>query len=214
MTTAFHNGPNGEPQLSTINGISNTARGIELDVTFAVGEENPDPFDPPPIVGITFARVSLQGNLGAGIDLSSFSSSAVDVTTTLGFTAQSFIQTDYTENGTTIDDGDGTPDEMFAFNFWEHNDGIGVGGPTLLDFDFADASQFNGDWNVANPQAVQGTDAVRQWGMQLAVFDGSIVVGQPINATILIESRIPEPTSIALVGLALLGLVGCGRRRT
>ena len=65
---------------------------------------------------------------------------------------------------------------------------------------------------LPNPQPVQGTNTVRSWGLQLAKFSG-VVVGQPVTATIRIESFVPEPATAALVGLAMLGLVGFGRRR-
>lgn len=208
VTAGFHGG--GAPQLSTINSITPIANGIEVDVTFRVGQDA-DPFGAN--YGRNFARVSLQGGLGfPGLDASAFTSSSFKVTTTTDFTAQSFLQTDFTENGTTIDDGDATPGEAFSFLFWEHNDGVGIGGPTDVDFDFASGTEFSGDWGLANPQQVQGTNAIRQFGVQLGKFSG-VVVGQPINATIRIEGVIPEPGCAVLAGLAALGMVGFARRR-
>ena len=206
VTPGFHSG--GAPQLSTINSITPVPNGVDLDVTFRVGQET-DPFGAN--YGRNFARVSLQGGLGAGLDLSGFTSSAVQVTSTTDFTAQSFLQTDFMENGTTIDDGDANPGETFSFLFWEHNDGVSAGGPTNVDFDFASGTEF-GAWDRPNPQQVQGTDKVRAWGMQLAKFSG-VVVGQPINATISLRGPIPEPSAAMLAVLAGLGAFGFTRRR-
>jgi hypothetical protein len=208
VTPGFH-GPPG--QLSTINSITPIPNGIELNVTFKVGQ-NTDPFAPD--FGHTFARVSLQGQLGfPGMDLSAFTSSSFDVTTTTDVTVQSFLQTDFTENGTTINDGDANPAEAFSFLFWEHNDGVATGGPTAADFDFASGTEFDGNWGLANPQPVQGTNAIRAWGLQLGKFSG-IVLGQPITAVIRIEGVIPEPATLSLVALAGFGMIGFARRRS
>lgn len=208
VTPGFHSG--GAPQLSTINSITPIPNGVEVNVTFRVGQET-DPFGAD--YGRTFARVSLQGGLGfPGADASAFTSSSFKVTTTTDFTAQSFLQTDFTENGTTIDDGDATPGEAFSFLFWEHNDGVGTGGPTDVDFDFTSGNEFSGTWNLANPQQVQGTNAIRQFGVQLGKFSG-VAVGQPITATIRIEGVIPEPGCAMLASLATIGVVGFARRR-
>lgn len=206
VTPAFHGGAG---QLSTINSITPIPNGIELDVTYRVGQEA-DPFAPD--YGLGFARVSLQGQLGfPGLDLSAFTSSAFKVTTTTDVTAQSFLQTDFTENGGSIDDGDATPGEAFSFLFWEHNDGVATGGPTTVDFDFASGTEFSGTWNLANPQPVQGTNAIRAWGVQFGKFSG-VAIGQPVNATIRIEGVIPEPATAILLGFATAGLIGIGRR--
>jgi hypothetical protein len=208
VTAGFHGGAG---QLSTVNSITPIPRGIELNVTYRVGQEA-DPFGPN--YGLGFARVSLQGSLGPGQDLSAFTSSALNITTTTDITAQSFVQTDFTENGTTINDGDATPGEAFSFLFWEHNDDVAAaGGQTTVDFDFASGTEFDGNWGVASPQAVQGTNTVRQWGLQLAKFSG-MTVGQPVNATIRITSLVPEPSTVALIASAALGLVGFSRRRS
>jgi hypothetical protein len=205
VTAAFHGGAG---QLSTIDSITPLPGGVELDVTFRIGQEA-DPFAPN--YGLGFARVSLQGLLGApGLDLGAFTSSAVQVTTTTDLTVQSFLLTDFVENGTTVDDGDATPAEAFSFLFWEHNDGVGAPGPTLVDFDFAQATEFSGDWNVSNPQPVQGTDAVRGWGIQLAKFSG-VEIDQPVGATIRIES-VPEPSPLGLLGPAAGVLLVLARR--
>jgi hypothetical protein len=207
VTAGFHGGAG---QLSTINSITNIPGGIELDVTYAIGQEA-DPFAPN--YGLGFARVSLAGGLGfPGLDASAFSSSAFAVTTTTDLTTQSFLQTDFTEDGGAIDDGDATPDESFSFLFWEHNDGVATGGPTDVDFDFSMGTEFDGNWNLASPQQVQGTDAIRQWGVQLAKFSG-MAIGQPVNATIQITSLIPEPTSMTLLCLVALGLAAVRRQR-
>lgn len=206
VTPGFHGGAG---QLSTINSITPTARGIQLDITYEIGQEA-DPFAEN--YGLGFARVSLQsGDLG-GLDVSGFSSSDLEVTTSINITAQSFLQTDFMENGGSIDDGDGTPDESFSFYFWEHNDGIAAGAPTVADFDFSMGNEF-GDWDLPSPQQVQGLDNIRQWGVQLADNSGSLVVGQPVNATITIESQIPEPAALTLVGVTMLGMLGIRRRR-
>lgn len=203
VTTSF-----GSNQLSTINSITPIPNGIELNVTFKVGQ-NTDPFGPD--FGATFARVSLQGGLGfPGLDLSGSTSSAFSMTTTTDVTAQSFLQTDFTENGGTIDDGDATPGEAFSFYFWEHNDNVATGGPTAVDFDFSSASEF-GAWDKPNPTAVQGTNAIRAWGVQIGKFSG-ITFGQPVTAIIRIEG-VPEPASAMLLGFATFGLFGFARRR-
>ena len=207
VTPSFHGGAG---QLSTINSITPIPNGIELDVTYRIGQET-DPFGAD--YGLGFARVSLQGQLGfPGADLSAFTSSSFQVTTTTDVTVQSFLQTDFTENGTTIDDGDATPDESFSFLFWEHNDGVATGGPTDVDFDFSSGTEFSNDWSVSNPQAVQGTNAIRAWGFQLAKFSG-MTIGQPVNATIRIEGVVPEPGMAVLAVLAAAGLIGVTRRR-
>jgi hypothetical protein len=205
VTPGFNSG-----QLSTINSITPIPNGIELNVTFKVGQ-NTDPFGPD--FGQTFARVSLQGQLGfPGLDLSAFTSSSFDVTTTTDVTVQSFLQTDFMENGGSIDDGDAIPAEAFSFYFWEHNDGVATGGPTPADFDFAAGTEFGG-WSLPSPQPVQGTNAIRAWGLQLGKFSG-ITFGQPITATIRIEGVIPEPATLSLIALAGLGMVGFARRRS
>jgi hypothetical protein len=207
VTSGFHGGAG---QLSTINSITPTPNGIELNVTYRIGQES-DPFGAN--YGLGFARVSLSGGLGSpGLNLSGFTSSKLKITTTTDLTVQSFLQTDFTENGGTINDGDANPSEAFSFLFWEHNDGIGPGGPTNVEFDFASGTEFSGDWGLANPQSVQGTNAIRAWGMQLAKFSG-MAIGQPIEATIRIEGVIPEPTT-GILGAALFGLLGIVRRRS
>ena len=206
VTAGFHGGAG---QLSTIDAITPIPAGIELKVTYRIGQES-DPFGPD--YGLGFARVSLQGGLGfPGLDLGAFSSSSVKITTTTDITAQSFLQTDFTENGTTIDDGDVVPGEAFSFLFWEHNDGVATGGPTDADFDFSSGTEFDGNWNVASPQPVQGTNAIRAWGLQLAKFNG-MAIGQPVSATIRIEGVIPEPTSAVLLGLGTIGVLSIGKR--
>jgi hypothetical protein len=206
VTAGFH-GPPG--QLSTINSITQIPNGIQLDVTYRIGQGS-DPFAPN--FGLGFARVSLSGGLGSpGLDLSAFTSSAFKVTTTVPVTAQSFIQTDFTENGTTINDGDATPNEAFSFLFWEHNDGLAAGGPTTVDLDFSSGNEFDGNWNLANPQAIKGTDKIRAFGVQFA-SGVAMAIGQPVSATIRIEG-VPEPTSAMLAGLAAFGLIGLARRR-
>jgi hypothetical protein len=206
VTAAFHGGAG---QLSTINSITNIPRGIELNVTYRIGQES-DPFGAN--YGLGFARVSLSGGLGAGQNLSAFTSSAVRVTTTTDVTAQSFVQTDFTESAT-VNDGDANPSESFSFLFWEHNDGVtAAGGPTTVDLDFASGTEFDGNWGTANPQAIRGTGTVRAWGMQLAKFSG-MTIGTPVNATIRIESLVPEPTSVGLACFAALGMLGVARRR-
>ncbi|HEY3394503.1 MAG TPA: hypothetical protein VGK58_17455 [Lacipirellulaceae bacterium] len=207
VTPGFHGGAG---QLSTINSITPIPNGVELAVTYRIGQET-DPFGAN--YGLGFARVSLQGQLGfPGLDLSANTSSSFKVTTTTDVTAQSFLQTDFTENGTTIDDGDATTGESFSFLFWEHNDGVTIGGPTDVDFDFSSGTEFSGDWGLANPQAVQGTNAIRAWGVQLAKFSG-MTIGEPVNATIRIEGVVPEPCTALLAVLAAAGLVGVTRRR-
>jgi hypothetical protein len=205
VTAAFHGGAG---QLSTIDSITPIPRGIELGVTYRVGQEA-DPFGPN--YGLGFARVSLQGGLGTGLNLGGLTSSDLRITTSTDITAQSFVQTDFTESGT-VNDGDATPGEAFSFLFWEHNDGVtAAGGPTIVDFDFASGTEF-GAWDLPNPQAVQGTNTVRAWGLQLAKFSG-VVVGQPVSATIRIESLVPEPSTAAMIGFAVLGLLRFARRR-
>jgi hypothetical protein len=213
VTPAFHSG--GAPQLSTIHGITPIPNGVELKVTYRIGQDS-DPFGSD--YGRTFARVSLQGDLGfPGVDASASTSSLFKVTTTTDITAQSFLQTDFTENGTTIDDGDANAGESFSFLFWEHVDEMATGGPTNVDFDFSSGTEFDGNgagpnvWNGDNPKAVQGVNAIRNWGLQLAKFSG-VAVGQPVAATIRIEGVVPEPGSAVLAGLAVLGLVGFARR--
>jgi hypothetical protein len=206
VTPGFHGGAG---QLSTIDSITPIPNGVELRVTYRIGQDA-DPFAPN--YGLTFARVSLQGGLGfPGLDLSGFTSSRLTITSSTDITAQSFLQTDFTENGTTINDGDANAAESFSFLFWEHNDGVGMGSPTDVDFDFTSGTELSGDWGLANPQPVQGTNAIRAWGLQLAKFSG-MVVGQPVQATIRLEG-IPEPTSAMLAGFAALALTGFARRR-
>lgn len=206
VTPSFHGGAG---QLSTINSITPIPNGVEVDVSYRIGQEA-DPFGPN--YGLGFARVSLQGQLGSpGLDLSGFTSSSLTITTTTDITAQSFLLTDFTENGTTIDDGDATPNEAFSFLFWEHNDGVATGGPTDVDFDFASGTEFDGSWNLSNPQPVQGTNALRAWGIQFGKFSG-MTIGEPVQATIRIEG-VPEPTTLVMAGLAAVGAFASARRR-
>lgn len=206
VTSSFHGGAG---QLSTINSITPIPNGIELDVTYRVGQDA-DPFAPN--YGLGFARVSLARGLGfPGLNLSGSTSSSMKVTTTTDITAQSFLQTDFTENGGSIDDGDATPGEAFSFLFWEHNDGVATGGPTDVDFDFSSGTEFSSAWGVANPQQVQGTNAIRAFGVQLGKFSG-VAIGQPVQATIRIEGVVPEPTSTVLAGIAVLAFLGFARR--
>ena len=143
MTAAFHGGAG---QLSTINSITQIPRGIELNVTYRIGQEA-DPFGAN--YGLGFARVSLQGGLSTGLNIGSFTSSDLQITTTTDITAQSFVQTDFTEGGS-VNDGDATPGEAFSFLFWEHNDGVTVGRrPNHVDFDFASGTEFDGNWDLA-----------------------------------------------------------------
>jgi hypothetical protein len=205
VTAAFHGGAG---QLSTIDSITPIPRGIQLNVTYRVGQEA-DPFAPN--YGLGFARVSLQGGLSTGLNIGSFTSADLQITTTTDITAQSFVQTDFTESGS-VTDGDATPGENFSFLFWEHNDGVtSAGGSTIVDFDFASGTEF-GAWDLPNPQQVQGTNTVRAWGLQLAKFSG-VAIGQPVTATIRIESLVPEPATAVLVVLASLSVLGFGRRR-
>jgi hypothetical protein len=206
VTAGFHGGAG---QLSTIDSITPIANGIELGVTYRIGQDA-DPFAPN--YGLTFARVSLQGGFGVpSIDLSAFTGSALMITTTTDLTAQSFLQTDFSENGTTIDDGDFDPTEFFTFLFWEHNDGVGAGGPAEVEFDFSQGTEFDGNWEVLNPQPVQGTNNIRAWGIQLGKFSG-MTIGEPLSATIRIES-IPEPVTSLLVGLTAACALMVRRRR-
>lgn len=208
VTAGFH----GQGQISTINSITAIPNGIELSVTFGRGQQD-DPFSPD--FAATFARVSLAGGLGfPGLDISAFTGSGVSVTSSTGITVQSFVQTDFTENGTTIDDGDANPGEAFSFLFWEDNDSV-AGGAPLTDavFDFSSGSEFDGNWGVPSPSPVQGTNAIRQWGLQIAKFDG-VNLGDRIEATIRIEKLVPEPSALAMAGLGGLGLAGLARRRS
>jgi hypothetical protein len=208
VTSGFHGGAG---QLSTIDSISLIPDGIELDVTFRIGQEA-DPFAPN--YGLAFARVSLAAPLGfPGLDLSAFTSSFVHVTTSTDIVVQSFLQTDFMEDGASIDDGDGIPGESFSFLFWEHNDAVAAGA-AIADFDFSSGTEFSGEWNLLNPQAVQGTDAIRQWGLQLGKFSG-VSIDTPVSATILIRGAqaVPEPSTLTLVGLTLLGALGFLRPR-
>lgn len=205
VTPQFHGGAG---QLSTIDSISPIPNGIELEVTFRIGQDS-DPFAPD--YGLSFARVSLQGALAA-LDLSAYSSSSLKVTTTTDITVQSFLLTNFEENGTTIDDGDANPLETFNQLFWEHVDNVAAPVQTDVDFDFSNATEFDGNWNLSNPQSVQGTDSIDFWGVQLAKFSG-MAIGAPVNATVTIVGVIPEPASASFVCLAALGLVGFHRRR-
>ncbi len=206
VTAAFHGGAG---QLSTIDSITPIPNGLELGVTFRIGQEA-DPFGAN--YGLSFARVSLSGGLGfPGLNLGSFTGSSLMITTTTDLTIQSFLQTDFTENGSTIDDGDANPGEVFSLLFWEHNDGVAAGGPTDVEFDFLLGTEFDGNWNASNPQPVQGTDAIRQWGLQLAKFSG-MSIGEPVQATIQIEG-IPEPSAGVLASLSAAALLGLRRRR-
>jgi PEP-CTERM motif len=205
VTTAF-----GGDQLSTINSITSIPLGIELNVTFRVGQ-NSDPFAPD--FGATFARVSLAGGLGfPGLDLSAFNSSAVVIESTVDFTLQSFLQTDFTEDGGAVDDGDANPGESFSFLFWENNSGVSAPGPVDGVMDFSMGTEFDGNWGLANPQQVQGLANVRQWGMQLGLFNNPPALGQPMTAIVRIYN-VPEPTTLVMVGLSFIGTCVLGRRR-
>lgn len=202
VTSSFHGGAG---QLSTIDSITPIPNGILLEVTYRMGQDA-DPFAPN--YGLTFARVSLQDCCltAPGIDLSDFSSSSLKISTSTSVTVQSFLYTDFMENGTTIDDGDAVPGESFSLLFWEHNYSLAAGGATDVEFDFSRATEFDGGWGMSNPQMIQGADAVRGWGMQLAKFSG-MSIGEPVQATITIEGVVPEPSSITLWGLCISGLL-------
>lgn len=205
VTAAF-----GGDQLSTINSITAIPGGIELDVTFRIGQ-NSDPFAPS--FGATFARVSLAGGLGfPGLDISAFDSSSVVIESTVDFTLQSFLQTDFTEDGGAIDDGDANPGESFSFLFWEHNSSVSAPGPVDGVMDFSMATEFDGNWNVVSPQQIQGLANVRQWGMQFGLFSNPPVLGQPVEATIRL-SNVPEPSTIALASLVIGWASTLQRRR-
>lgn len=205
VTAAF-----GGDQLSTINSITPIPDGIELDVTFRIGQ-NSDPFAPD--FGATFSRVSLAGGLGfPGLDISAFDSSQVTIKSTVDFTLQSFVQTDFTEDGGSVDDGDANPGESFSFLFWEQNSGVTAPGPTPGIMDFSAATEFDGNWDVASPQQVQGLANVRQWGMQFGLFNNPPVLGQPVHATIQILG-VPEPGSVVIAAMAVAGMLGLVRCR-
>lgn len=206
VTAAF-----GSTQLSTINSITPIPGGIELDVTFRVGQ-NSSSFDPD--FGATFARVSLAGGLGfPGLDISGSTGGVVSIESTVDFTLQNFVQTDFTEDGGAVDDGDANAGESFSFLFWEQNSSVSAPGPVDGVMDFSAATEFDGNWDLASPQPVQGLDAVRQWGMQFGLFNNPPVLGQPVDATIRITSKIPEPTTSALLGLTCVGAFTSRRRR-
>jgi hypothetical protein len=198
VTAGFHGGAG---QLSTIDSITPILNGVQLEVTYRIGQDA-DPLAPN--YGLMFARVSLQDCCFdvPGLDLGDFSSSSLKISTSTSVTVQSFLYTDFMENGTTIDDGDAVPGESFSLLFWEHNSSLAAGGATDVDFDFSSATEFDGGWSMSNPQMLQGADAVRGWGMQIAKFSG-MTIGEPVQATITVEGVVPEPSSIALWGLCL-----------
>lgn len=192
-TSGFHS----STQYSVINSITPIPGGIELDVSFAYGQDTSS-FDPFP--GTAFARVSLQGFPG-GLDLTSSSGIEWIVSASApGVTAQTFIQT--------------APD----WTFYETASAptlVGDGNPESVVLSFSNANNFSG----VTPEGIVHTDAdgkilANAWGLQFGMFDLSsqVGLGQPFDVTIQITSAIPEPSCLVLVGASLIGLAAPRRR--
>ncbi|MDZ4658722.1 MAG: PEP-CTERM sorting domain-containing protein [Bythopirellula sp.] len=186
-------GDSGNTQLSTVNSISDTDRGIKVDATFRVGVGTGDPFDPN--FGQNFARITLKTFPFPHLDWSAFDGLKLTLTHSLGSSNGSFIQPFVQTGG--------------SFLFHEPSGGgIGLGSssPTDIVFDFSNARIFS---PFTDPIAVANTNDVGGWGIQ--IITNGLTVGNSLDATICIES-IPEPATLSMVGLCAV-VLGMRRRR-
>jgi len=195
VTAAFHSSGT---QYSVINSITPIAGGVELDISFAYGQ-NTSSFDPFP--GINFARVSLQGFPG-GLDLTPNSGIDWKVSASApGVTVQTFIQT--------------APN----WTFYETASAptlVGDGNFEDVALSFSNANNFSG----ILPAGIVHTDVggkilANAWGLQFGMFglSSQVALGQPFDVTVRITSAIPEPSCLVLVGASIVGLAASRRRR-
>jgi hypothetical protein len=181
-------GDSGNTQLSTIDSITNIARGIELAATFRVGIGTDDPFDPN--YGQNFARISLKADAPA-LDWSAFDGFKLTITHSTG---DAFVQ----------------PFLVTGASFLFHEPsggGIGLGStsPTDIVLDFSNVRIFD---PFTDPIALANPESIQAYGIQF--ITNGVTLGNPVSATIRIES-IPEPATMSLIGLCVAAL-GLRRR--
>ncbi|QDV74071.1 PEP-CTERM sorting domain-containing protein [Botrimarina mediterranea] len=192
-TAGFHNAT----QYSVINSITSIPGGIELDVSFAYGQDTSS-FDPFP--GTAFARVSLQGFPG-GLDLTANSGVEWVVSASEpGVTAQTYLQTapDWTFY-------EGSPSQPL----------LGDGSAESVIMSLSSANNFSGILPAGIVHTdVDGNILANAWGLQFGMFDlnSQVGLGEPLDVTIQITTAVPEPSCLVLVGASLVGVVTMRRR--
>lgn len=180
----------GNAQLSTVNSITNIARGIKVDATFRVGVGTSDPFDPN--FGQNFARISLQALPFPHLDWSSNDGLKLTITHSTGSAfIQPFIQTG----------GSFLYHEPSTGGF-----GLGTTAPTDIVADFNSLRIFS---PFTSPVALADANDVGGWGVQ--IITNGVSVGNPVDVSICIEC-IPEPATLSMIGMCVAAM-GFVRRR-
>lgn len=197
VTAGFHS----PEQRSTINSITNIPGGVELDVTFRIGNGDCDPLFGcgPGQPFADFSRVSTSAFFNGQNprqDFASFDGFSVTVESSVeDVFVQPFIQT--------------SPD----WTFYEQSDGgdtIPAATPTSVALDFSDAQNFSGllPANEVHEDA-NGRILANALGYQF-LYNGTLVFGDTdtpdtaVNATIRITGTgIPEPATGLLIALLM-----------
>jgi hypothetical protein len=204
QTSGFSSGN----QLSTLDSISVEPNGVRLNVTWRVGTGN-DPFGTHP--GETFARIVVSrftngedpvGDppVARGRLLNpSYDGIAWNVQSDQPLNGQPFLQT-------------ATPPWLY----YQPSATIPVPGDTssnVVTIAFDDAQEFDSgvpDTGVVNPD---GNGEIRSNSFGLQFYAGfALTPGEPVPGQIWISNPVPEPSTVALFLLGLVGLVGRTRR--